>query len=209
MKAKNKKTNIVGIIIALMMVFLCAINVTYAYFTTQHSVQSTGNFPYMSVMWYIDKTQQLTEETTISITPSIDKINRGDSFTFENTGAVSIYVTGVSAYVRFWVDAYVVTDVSQGTIDTSQNFGKYFELDIDANEVARYQKASNNIYYMIQPISNSAQQVASSITFALNSPDILMTKTLQISISFDAVQAQNKAYKKVFDDSKGYYADWE
>ncbi len=140
-------------------------------------------------------------------------------------------------YVRFWIDAYLTADLNDdGSVkDGAVNYGKYFSLMVSSAAVYRDtgKDAQGNdksyCYYIKDALTTTAtggknqlslgtQMVMSDIkstdglTIIDAIPVDLLGESLSISISFDAVQKANEAFKDAFkvteEDNKGYYSGW-
>ena len=230
--------------------FLCSFNVTYSYFTA--TAKESGNlgfadldvrFVYLDSLSNVLPTGSYTQDNlyTLNLYPVEGTIERGVEFhlsTTENGTAIkNLAIRNMAhssiAYVRFWIDAYVVTgSTSNGDgstsylLDKTKNYGKYFFL------------TTNDTYYVRGDCNSSAtegswcyyvgtqmyphQQTNSTILLG-NSlimrdlgegenidpvPNDVLGSQLQISISLQAVQYANGAYTSVFDDAKGYCVYW-
>ena len=171
------------------------------------------------------------QANSLKIVPSTGTIARGVPFEFNlaSSGAriynLSIQSGGCDVYVRFWIDAYIKTGNTLGTT----NYGKYFLLEEGASKPYTKQNSSslsstcyygkirlgddteNGIYPTLTlgntlTLSDLYDDMSGELSDAV--PVELMGEQLEISISFEAVQAANKAYSSVFNDTKGYYKSW-
>ncbi len=112
-----------------------------------------------------------------------------------------------SAYIRFRVNAYILN--SSGEIINNTNYGQYFRLNYGSAYVT-YNTITNNsetntIYYVTRALpSNTTYTFANSMTLLTNAPAEILNTDVKITITFEAVQASNEAYKSVFNDGWGY-----
>ena len=140
-------------------------------------------------------------------------------------------------YVRFWIEAYLVKN---GKLDTATDYGKFFFLtrydSFGSNNFTRATTAPY-CYYIEKKLTSTGSSADASLSLGneLTLKDItkpnpsypndrtkdivveavpidLLGETLQIKISFEAVQTANKAFESVFkvtqEDPKGYYSGW-
>lgn len=217
MKKVSKATNIVSLAVIITLIFLCAINITYAYFSaTKYVAGQTAfsdfnvNFRYKNSNTYV-----AVEETELDIYPVNEYVEVGTAIDLKLSDNTPISLIGfelgensTTAYIRFWIDAYVY----ENDVQQTENYGKYFEfVNLNASNFSTSSKTVsgqvNTIYYY-DKILTGGIDVASQISLSLDAPTDLFGKSLKISICFDAVQSQNEAFKTVFDDEKGYSSAW-
>ena len=176
--------------------------------------------------------QENGQANSLKIVPSTGTIARGVPFEFnlasDNSKVynLSIYSEGCDVYVRFWIDAFIKTGNTLGTT----NYGKYFLLEEGFAKPYTKQNSSSltkTCYYGKVRLGDDAENgiyptltLGNTLTLsdlyddmtgelADEVPVELMGEQLEISISFEAVQAANKAYLSVFNDTeKGYYKNW-
>ena len=118
--------------------------------------------------------------------------------------------SGTNSYVRFWVNAYKRSGES---FDKSTNYGRYFTPVVSSNVFTSSLKTvgsvTNNVYYITNAIGTAGVMgFAESMKFSADAPLELMDADVQIIITFEAVQASNKAYLSVFGDDWGYSNSW-
>lgn len=227
MRKISKESKLYPILVIVALIFLLSINVAYAYFTSRSYVVGDTNFATLDVNWQYEGTAG-TETITngITINPIISSINRGETVKFK-IGEQSINRLGfklaegsTGAYIRFWVDAYVVNGTNgDGSLNLStMNYGNYFQLrisDVDyptftentytSNEVTY----TNRIYYSAGEVNTNIDLwCIDSIKLLEDAPIDLLSKEVSLSISFEAVQSSNEAFKSVFNDWKGYSDSW-
>lgn len=132
------------------------------------------------------------------------------------------------AYVRLWIDAYPIID-DDGNVDTSENYGKFFYFSDAANVTAVLARGNSNsvheegksCYFVkseMSPLDPSGDDpvgyyptvhIGNTLTFKdaedENIPEESLGIKLKISITLQAVQVANGAFKQTFNDNKGYY----
>ncbi len=226
MRTKQKQSSILSILVSLTLIFLCVFGVTYSYFTASKTVSGTAQFSTLEVkIGY--KTSQSSSLTTINtptftVYPSESTIVRGGTFGFKvnSTDAQTLFSlnftsssTSCSAYIRYWVDAYVVNG---STPDKSVNYGRYFQLNssMDVAEVKTVTNPTtgvvNVMYYYAEALPGGETSLfANGMTLLSSAPDDIMQKKLQITISFDAVQSTNQAFASYYTDGWGYCSWWK
>ncbi len=167
---------------------------------------------------------EIVYDDVLNVIPSSDQIKRGDEFDIclmTDSGDRSSVINNLmfyspsssaDSYVRFRVNAYVVK--SSGNIDTSTNYGQYFRLIVSAD--VSYQTITNggvtNTIYYLNPTLGTTQNTyltfATGMQLLNEAPLSILNTDIQITITFEAVQASNKAYLSVFDDGWGYSSSW-
>lgn len=223
MKTATKQSKLIGLVVLLTMIVLFAVNVSYAYFSVVNQVSGDTAFGANSVM--LGYNHGVLESTDITSTSLVVypvypngnlTLNRGESFTLKdgnNIAMKSVYFKAVngSSYVRFWIDAYVVED---DVVNTSENYGRYFDFiltyaDSFESKTITSGSLTRKMYYVKQSLStNSILTFASGMKMLESAPVSILDKSIRITINFDSVQAENGAYKVVFDDNWGYGSDW-
>jgi len=245
MKQKTTKgMKIYLVLTVLVLLFLLGVNVTFSYFSAVKEIKTNDSLKMgsLDLGWAIqigDQTTRLTTKTepvynVIPVLPAgdTDGLSRGDSFTFKyeiggnqysnNVLGLSSASGSADAYVRVWVEAYVYVD---GEIDTTTNYGRYFELDLvevaddDQRKVYIEEKErtensivveTNKIYYLNKEIqANAFRAFITGMTISSSTPLEILEKPLAITINFGGVQAQNKAHEALFGDWMGYGSNWE
>ncbi|MBQ8615091.1 MAG: hypothetical protein IJ415_00800 [Clostridia bacterium] len=245
--SKNSKLLITLVLLAL--AFFCSFNVTYSYFTATAKESGSLTFSDLDVRFiYMDASDstlpsgEYTQDNlyTINLYPVGGTISRGQEFQLsatENGSAISNLAirnmtNSTTAYVRFWIDAYIVTSTTtneDGTInyslDTSTNYGKYFFLvnpqegSIDRGSCNSGATEGSWCHYLMGPIYSYGKP---SSTYTLGNtlimkdisetdavPPAVLGSQLKITISLQAVQTAHEAFKTEFDDAKGYYSGTE
>lgn len=241
MKQSTKQAKLITMLALLVLAFLCTLNVTNSYFTAVANVPGTIDFYGLDVRFMYRKDSNSTLEQagaatshTIYLQPASGTIDRGESFQLAlkdsttpiDTIAIRNLEGSCSCYIRFWIDAYVVTNITTNDVDTSTNYGKYFFLPEDGNSIftrSNSSSASSWCYYIkgaTPPHSESYSTIELGNTLTLQDiknesgvvtdavPISLLGERLQISISLQAVQSVNTAFSSVFNDTKGYYRSW-
>lgn len=238
MKQNNKQLRITYVIMFLVFALMCISNVTYSYFTATSSAEGSLNFENINVEFqYVlnGESTKIEKNDTLEVAPIEGTIDRGVPFTFaiEDSGTYKaidgliIKNSGCEVYVRFWVDAYLKSD----TEHTGINYGKYFffESSIGYTNEDGVDKSGNkisNCYYVTSKMDTSYFAmcgIGNTLTLSdiykydyesgeeelvAEIPMDIFGEELEIFISFEAVQAANKAFESVFNDERGYYKDW-
>jgi len=234
MKQKTKSSSIIITLILLMLAVLCVTNVTYSYFTAQAKVEDETAFGDLNVRFVYQSTyggSSIESPTgTIELFSSTGAIQQNVPFQFSLTQEGDpIYNLGIhnqsgscDAYVRFWIDAFIVED---GEIKDNTNYGKYFfiadEQLLEEGVITRSgSSVQDSSCYFFPKVLEPSISSPRSIGTTLELRDVSATDTvpvamlgveMQITISFQAVQAANRAFESVFGaegDTKGYYTGW-
>lgn len=220
MRKISKESKLYPILVIVTLIFLLSINVAYAYFTSRSYVVGDTNFSTLEVGWVYRKestSSAIDIANSSTINPVLSSINRGEAVNFK-IGSDSVNSLGfrtldgsTSAYVRFWVDAYIVDSTnSDGTLNLgSVNYGKFFQIMISGvvpESSERTQGSNSNIIYYAS-VSGTSWCIG-SIKLLETAPIDLLSKEVSLSISFEAVQSSNEAFKSVFNDWKGYSDSW-
>ena len=227
MKQAKKYLNTIIAVVLLFVSIVCFIHVTYSYFTASSSVGSSSKFSDLDYEFYyaIGDTETGKGHNQLTLYSTSTAIERGVPFDLaiknEDNSLSAIKEFGIQAvndkscsvYIRLWIDCYIVNDDSTlGTI----NYGKYFLLS-----PSYCVREDTSCYYVNTVVTNSTTCILGN-TLTLSDldkdfdddgnndavPVELMGETLQITISFEAVQSANEAYLDEFDDEKGYYSGW-
>ncbi|MBO5954476.1 MAG: hypothetical protein J6Q13_00725 [Clostridia bacterium] len=228
MKQAKKHFNLCVTLVLLIFAVICLINITYSYFTT--ASKTNGNFTFgnldVNFKYFESGNSEGKDESgnTISLYTSTGAIEIGTPFKLsKSAGGAEITNLSITneynssaCFVRFWIDAYIIDG---DTVDKSVNYGKYFVLPTESTE-------ENPLYYSNQggSVSDSgcyfgimsidpmiSIYLGNTLTLVDAADNILaniLGETIQISITFEAVQKANKAYLSVFNDERGYYLDW-
>ena len=140
MKTNAKSFKLICTLVLLMLAVLGFVNITYSYFTATAKKDGEFNLGAFSVKFAtLNEGSLTTVENNIRLYPSVSVIKRGESFGLmtgngtTNVALDDLQITngsGCGAYVRFWIDAYVITNATQNpvAVDTTINYGKYFAL---------------------------------------------------------------------------------
>lgn len=238
MKKVSKGTKIITTLVLLVLAFLCSLNVTISYFTATSSLPGELVFGGLDVRFCAvgkdtkndasvelpNNQEDYTQNNlyTIMVSPLLDYIPRGQSFEFsydiEGFELERLIIRNMdgscNAYVRFWVDAFVKTGNTLGTT----NYGQYFTFDdIDNREVVKGGVGKNigteadSCYFVTFIMDDkSVVKLGNSLVLSEDIPDDVLGCQLQISISLEAIQAENGAYltESGFNDEKGYCSEW-
>lgn len=233
-KRKRKEFKIIGLCVILALLFLCAFNVTYSYFTAISSITGQMNFYDLNVKF--GRARGSTEFTTIegatlvvapnkiiSDSSAASIIARGDTFslkTLVNNAYVDVdYLyfrvepNSCDSYVRFMLDAYKL-NADGTTVDTSVNYGQYFLINNSTSafttKLITNSNVTNTVYYMTNALIAGANiyRFCDSITLLDSAPVDILDGKILLTISFKAVQKANKAYQSVFNDGWEYLDSW-
>ena len=133
------------------------------------------------------------------------------------------------AYVRFWIEAYRLKN--DNSLDKTEDYGRFFFLTrrpLGSNNFSRAE-SEPYCYYIEKALYDATDDPleptdphmmdlgiemtltdikASNGTLIEAVPIDLLGERIQITISFQAVQKANEAFKSVFNDDKGYYSKW-
>ena len=237
---KKIKSQMFISITLVLLAFVCALNVTYSYFTASASIDGNVNFGDLNIRfaYMVNSSTLPSDKTTISLYPESGTIEREKPFKLSLTeGGTAIdslliqkMANSCACYVRFWVDAYVVTETQTDDggkttyiVDKTKNYGKYFFLK--TNESV-YTKSGGSVsgswcYFVPEAFLNlSAYSIDLGNTLELRDisaaesdkvPVDILGEKLKITLTVEAVQKTNKAYLSVFgkpEDTKGYYTYW-
>ena len=239
----SRNVKLITTLILLVLAFCCSFNVTYSYFTASASKSGSLNFPDLDVRFVTtDKNNDIVQNGsytqdslyTIELYPMGGTISRGATFvlsldeyttggTQEEIGNIVIknMENSTDAYVRFWVDAYIVND--DGTLNITKNYGKYFLFEMtDDSYFVRGGTGSNtteetNSCYFAEPLyagtSYDYINLGNTLSFSdLTGDEIpadVLGEKLKITLTLEAVQTTNNAFTSVFNDEKGYYSNWQ
>ena len=238
MKQFFKSSKLITTLVLLLLAFLCVLNVSYSYFSSTSNTNGNIAFSDLNVRFVYAKytaggsqgVYESKNENVLYLTPSTGVIKRDTPFTLSlESGGDPLYMIGIQnrtgscqTYVRFWIDAYIVTD--QG-VDTSVNYGKYFKLSGSyASTVLRATPSicsvSDSTCYFIRTAVEAGDGRSVSLGNQLTLTDYtandvvparILGERIRITLGFEAVQVANKAYLTVFgdeEDSKGYCKFW-
>lgn len=225
MKAKSKQVKIIAICVLVALASLFAFNVTYSYFSATHSINGTIKLSNLkATMIATDKDSnetELTNTTTIYVVNGSD-VGLGKAFGISyQSNSDNAYSFGVlnpvdscNCYVRFWIDAYIVGD-------TTTNYGQYFVLGNISNQTFTSATTGTNAklalnstdkstYYVKETMEANGETIDffNAIEISKQAPAELMGKDVQISISFNAIQASNGAVQTWASDQHGKYSSW-
>jgi len=229
MKQKSASSKIYAIFIALALLVLLAVNVTFSYFSAQKTVTGSASMGRIQIQWINGSWYSgLTNEIQVSAVDktsgvALENLSRGMEFNLQaataSGGTVNLTNLGLTGtpfktYARFWVEAYIAGDTT--------NYGQYFELVIDSSKVTKQTMQrmedseaveTNVIYYVNNAISATQQQLSliSGMKLLEDAPMLLLNSTITVTIHLDGVQAYNQAHTKVWNtttDWKGYLSSW-
>lgn len=220
MKKQSKQIKLLGLMVILILTFLFAFNVTFAYFTASADVAGEIDFANLDVRfaYRTNNVDTIVNSDTLTVYPSAStgSITRGSTiYLATEDGADIQYLAfhtssdSTSSYIRYRINAYKVVN---DTIDKSENFGQYFEFqgNIDVTrQVHTVSGETNAIYYIEEAVAGNVSRVfASSIKLLETAPVTLLNSQINLTITFEAVQSQNQAYLALFNDGWGYLESW-
>lgn len=220
MKKVKQEARLLISLLLLVLTFFSVLHVTYAYFTTTTSINGQITFKTLAVQFvYKDSTGAFKTKngSTLDLFVSTGSIGRGDEFELaldEDSDAIQDLgiqnmETSTNCYVRFWFDAYIVDEDFEKK--SNVNYGKYFTLTSTSVYFTNLYSSSPNswCYYIVAAltpsVSNSYLSMGNSIVLSEDAPVEMTGEKLKLSISFEAVQEENLAFKTVFDDDRGYF----
>lgn len=221
----------------IVLAFCCSFGVTNSYFTASSSKSGNVEFEKLDVKFKAVNEQDavLDESSTITLYPMTGAIIRGEAFNLSLTetnqtaiGNIKIANTeeSIEAYVRFWIDAFIVDESKPEGVDTTTNYGQYFLLNYDADYVSKggaknltVATESDWCYYLQYELvhegaelGDSSLNIGNTLTLSETVTDEtfseLVGHQLRISITLEAVQRANGAVRFEFNDEKGYYTGW-
>ncbi len=228
MKQSTKQFNVVLSLILVVLAIVSAVSITWSYFTSTNSKVGTMEFSDLQVQFVYYETegggfQTATGGTTIPLyVAKGEVIARDDPFNLASSHngnaihSLAIHNSGAScsAFVRFWIDAYVLDQ--NDLPKTENNYGKYFQFNYNSDVALANSGANrtneNVTYCHILAISGSdtnARRIGASITLSEEAPIELLGEKIKFYMSLEAVQSANGAVTQVFNDSKGYYHSWK
>ena len=226
MKKSYKKINTFGQILMLVLVFLCGINVTYAYFTARATVEGNLTFYDLNINFYYKKTGlsalTQTNSTEFEIIPQNESVLRGKEFKFMvNEGGTLTQLDQVSlgsstdscpAYIRVRVVARKMIKFGDDwTYDTSDqvDYGEYINLTYNEDAIEKKKVQENYYYYFKEELeTGGARTVATGATVSTSAPVELTNCNLKLTIIFEAVQANYDAAVATF-GADGVIINWK
>ena len=230
MKTKTINLKTIVSLVLLMIAVFGAVNISYSYFTSKASKSGEVNMGSLSVSFCYNLSNTIYD--SISLVADTASIDRGEAFGLKTLNeATGNYITinnlqiingsnSCDAYVRFWIDAYIIND--EGEKISDDNYGKYFALtrpNLMPSENNFTRDTKDPYCYFVEKglkagigINLGKELTLKDISETDTVPIIMLGKKLLIKISFDAVQKANKAFESVFavteEDPKGYYSGW-
>lgn len=230
MKIQKRSGNIFVVLAVLTLLFLFTFSVTYAYFTSNKSLQGNIAFAGLDVKFAYKMQEESSwtpiSDSTFTVKPDKRVVLRGDTFNYmydsngdevdEQIYSLAFFASSnsCSSYVRLRVDAYIV---EEGVVNKTVNYGQYFKINFLAEDDFQTKTLTvgtitNNIYYKKSALLGSGNAVAyefsNSMTLLENSPDELLQKSINVSMYFEAVQSTNSAFKFTYNDGWGYCDSW-
>ncbi len=223
MRINSKGLTILSIFASLTLIFLLAIDVVSAYFTSRSSANGDFTFGKIEVNYSYRTTSGgaiiPVAGNELNLAPDNAQIKRGDTFSFkllEENGSTTETVDSLqftssadssSAYIRFMLDAYIVN--SAGEVISDVNYGQYFLIEYGpayvTHKLVENNGVTNTVYYLTRALPSDTTYIFANRLTLLNSAPLEMLNTdIQITITYKAVQTSNEAYKYVFNDGWGY-----
>ena len=96
--------------------------------------------------------------------------------------------------------------------DTTTNYGEYFTLNSANNRIVLGNGTGSqrdDVYYYTTAITaNGFVEFAESMTLSNDAPVDLLNSSIEITITFKAVQQPNQAYLYEFGSEWGYLESW-
>ncbi len=183
----------------------------------------------------VSTSTNLTNSQKLSLEPVDGLIQRETAFGVKILGdtkeldLLRIYnPSETDCYVRFWIDAYIVNtetvnNVEIDVVDKTKNYGKYFHFPSvisstsALSEIVRKdvtEEESSPAWYFKKSSLNKDSFIDLGKTLILrdNSADdivplSILGEKIKITVSFEAVQTTNEAFKSVFDDGN-HHPGW-
>lgn len=228
MKKSYKKINTLGQILMLVLVFLCGINVTYAYFTAQAKAEGELTFYNLNINFYYKKTgasdSTQTNKTEFEIIPNSNEgVLRGKEFKFKvDEGGTLVDLDQISlgsstdscpAFIRVKVIARKVNPLGENdwSYDTTDqtDYGNYIDLTYSTANITKVTKQNTNYYFFKNKITtNEILSLATGATISTSAPVELTKCNLKITIVFEAVQANYDAAVATFGED-GVLTNWK
>ena len=209
MKIVHKKLNIIGAILMVMVVFLCAFNVTYAYFTARATVEGNLTFYDLNLTFgYVQSNSNQavsTGQTAFTINPNADNVLRGQAFGFQLTDGTALKNVSImsnakscNAYVRVKVVAVKMKDATTADDDTT-DYGKYITLTTPSTVATNTTDSTDYWYYVRGQVRTSGTiEIATAATISIDAPADVTNGYLKITLVFDAVQATTAAVTELW-----------
>ncbi len=233
----SKYSKILLTVTLIVLAFCCSFGVTNSYFTASSSRSGNLTFHNLEVKFKAVDSQgaTLSEASPIILYPMTAAIIRGEAFNLSLTEnnqtaignlAVANTEESIEAYVRFWIDAYIVDSTKPEGVDTKTNYGEYFLLNYNADSVSKGEAKNPTVatesswcYYVkgiLVPKGSedgySSINIGNTLTLSETVTDEIFSELvghqLRISITLQAVQSANGAVRSEFNDVKGYYTRW-
>ncbi len=211
MKKVYKKLNIMGGILLVMLVFLCAFNVTYAYFTARATVEGNLTFYDLNLTFGYrisgNNSTTSTGSTEFQIYPDNDNVLRGVPFGFKlqaGSAISGVYLcssnTSCNAYVRIKVKAVKMKLSGNSYVadDDATDYGQYIKLTTPSTVVQNTADSSDHWYYATSALrtgSGNSTQMATAATISTDAPADVTNSYLKITLVFEAVQQNTEAVK--------------
>lgn len=222
MKLKaNRTSKNIAVSIIIMLILLCSFNFTYSYFTAVANINGAGSFGDLQVNYGYMATSgsssvSYTENNTLQI--ALDDsagIMRGNTYNVKQANGDALYQLGFvstsgscDALVKLHLSVKIVQENGTGNwveVDNT-DYGQYFTL----TNVAFTQNSNKTDYYynnVVIPGYNGFGAGQTKIKIEETLPVDVLNNNIQITITFTAVQAANRAYIAVFGEGV-YPSTW-
>lgn len=197
-----------------MLVFLCAFNVTYAYFTARATVEGNLTFYDLNLTFGYRKTGDnattSTGSTEFQIYPNGSNILRGVPFGFtlqSGENITGVYMcssnTSCNAYVRVKVKAVKMKLSGNNYVadEDTTDYGHYIKLTVSTGVVQNTLDSDDNWYYAQSALrtgSGNSTQIATAATISTDAPADVTNSYLKITLVFEAVQQNTTAVKETW-----------
>ena len=219
MKKVNKKLNIFGYALVIVLVFLCGINVSYAYFTARATVQGSLDFYDLNIQFAYTNVDDgmlnpiSTGETEYEIIPNSAGIFRGVEFGFKTSSNQGIQTIGLMSmdnscnwYARVKIKAVKTLASGSTYVEDSTDttdYGEFIILNTAINTDVKFNSADNYYYFMSEVNAEeqggfSYQPLATAAKISTSAPPDITNGYLKISLLFEAVQADKQAVISTF-----------
>ena len=198
-----------GGILLVMLVFLCAFNVTYAYFTARATVEGNLTFYDLNLTFGYrisgNNSTTSTGSTEFQIYPDNDNVLRGVPYAFKlkaGSAISGVYLcstkTSCNAYVRIKVKAVKMKLSGNSYVadDDTTDYGQYIKLTTPSSVLQNSADSSDHWYYVKDPLrTNNSTPLATAATISTDAPADVTNSYLKFTLVFEAVQQNTEAVK--------------
>lgn len=229
MKQQKKHINLFVSLVLFLLAVVSVVSVTSAYFTS--TANQTGKLGFATLkVGFAYYTKDNNGNASDSPTPTGGGTNvldlyvldgaivqRGVPFelTLTENGTKAIHSLAIqnlenscSAYFRFYINAYIVKN---NVADETNNYGQYFELDLTGYDNVLTGGSDNKpTYFYKEAISGGdTMKICSKLILSKNALANLLGEEFKLTMTLEAVQSQNEAFKSAFADERGYCSSWK